>query len=159
MTNYFNIQNCFESSNEKNSIKLLSNGKVLININNQIYIFDRSSKSRFFNLFKNEDNTQISNTIKENNIKNNNNPDLLIKNELDITLNKKKKEIKVLKEREGDWICYFCKNLNFSFRDFCNRCQKTKEESAIMIKKFYYLYAHLTQINNMCNKKINKKNI
>ena len=25
--------------------------------------------------------------------------------------------------REGDWICFFCQNLNFSFRNECNRCQ------------------------------------
>lgn len=25
-------------------------------------------------------------------------------------------------EREGDWICLKCKNLNFSFRTVCNRC-------------------------------------
>ena len=156
MINNFNNENCIDTSNEKISLKVLSNGKVLININNQIYSFERSSKSRFFNLFKNGE-KQISNTIKEDNIKNNNNPDLLIKNELDNTLNKKKKkESKLLKERKGDWVCYFCKNLNFSFRDICNRCQKTKEESGIMIKQFYYLYNHLTQINNMCNKKLNK---
>ena len=97
MINNFNNENCIDTSNEKNSLKVLSNGKVLININNQIYSFERSSKSRFFNLFKNGE-KQISNTIKEDNIKNNNNPDLLIKNELDNTLNKKKKkESKLLK--------------------------------------------------------------
>ena len=155
MTNNFNIQNIFESSNENNTLKVLPNGKVLININNQIYIFKRSSKSLFFNLFKNEE-IQISNPIKENNLKNNNNPDLLIDNGLNNISNEKKNKNKKFIERKGDWICYFCKNLNFSFRDICNRCQKTKEESGIMIKQFYYLYNHLTQINNMCNKKLNK---
>ena len=32
-------------------------------------------------------------------------------------------------ERDGDWICLNCKNLNFSFRTTCNRCKITKEES------------------------------
>jgi hypothetical protein len=32
-------------------------------------------------------------------------------------------------ERAGDWICYKCKNLNFSFRVVCNRCQMTKKDS------------------------------
>lgn len=31
-------------------------------------------------------------------------------------------------ERAGDWLCSFCKNLNFSFRIKCNRCQAAKEE-------------------------------
>lgn len=27
-----------------------------------------------------------------------------------------------LTERIGDWVCLNCNNLNFSFRDICNRC-------------------------------------
>ena len=25
-------------------------------------------------------------------------------------------------ERVGDWVCLECNNLNFGFRDVCNRC-------------------------------------
>lgn len=32
-------------------------------------------------------------------------------------------------ERAGDWVCAICKNLNFSFRNKCNRCQANKEEN------------------------------
>ena len=32
-------------------------------------------------------------------------------------------------EREGDWNCYFCKNLNFSFRKKCNKCGVIKNFS------------------------------
>ena len=45
---------------------------------------------------------------------------------------KKKPKIKAKKsfeEREGDWVCYYCKNLNFSFRDNCNRCNAFKHDS------------------------------
>ena len=46
---------------------------------------------------------------------------------------KKKKKKQEFFEREGDWSCYRCKNINFSFRNKCNKCQFSKEESE---KKF-----------------------
>ena len=33
------------------------------------------------------------------------------------------------RDQKQDWICAFCKNLNFSFRTKCNRCKVKKEES------------------------------
>ena len=42
--------------------------------------------------------------------------------------NKTKKEKKYF-EREGDWCCYKCKNMNFTFRNYCNRCNYSKENS------------------------------
>lgn len=36
------------------------------------------------------------------------------------------KKSKCFVEREGDWICVHCKNLNFSFRAVCNRCGAQK---------------------------------
>lgn len=26
-------------------------------------------------------------------------------------------------KRQGDWVCLLCNNLNYSFRDSCNRCR------------------------------------
>lgn len=46
---------------------------------------------------------------------------------------KKKKKKQEFVEREGDWSCYRCKNINFSFREICNKCQFSKVESE---KKF-----------------------
>ena len=46
-------------------------------------------------------------------------------------------------EREGDWVCMKCRNLNFSFRVICNRCQVLKSESEIM-----YLQ-HINNLNNL----------
>lgn len=35
-----------------------------------------------------------------------------------------------LTEKMGDWVCFCCKNLNFSFRTTCNRCQISKLDNA-----------------------------
>lgn len=43
------------------------------------------------------------------------------------SLNKTKK--KSLKERDGDWTCYYCQNLNYAFRQKCNRCFALKVHS------------------------------
>lgn len=36
-------------------------------------------------------------------------------------------------EREGDWVCSTCKNLNFAFRLNCNRCNQPKNENSKII--------------------------
>lgn len=32
-------------------------------------------------------------------------------------------------ERVGDWVCFKCSNLNYSFRQVCNRCSLSQHES------------------------------
>ena len=34
---------------------------------------------------------------------------------------------KAFQEREGDWVCKYCQNLNFAFRTKCNRCKAFKK--------------------------------
>ena len=41
----------------------------------------------------------------------------------------KKEKKKKIEERDGDWNCYKCKNLNFAFRTRCNRCNTDKKET------------------------------
>ena len=60
------------------------------------------------------------------------NDDYLLIDKSDEAKNKKisrKKKKNNFVKREGDWICYRCKNLNFAFRRFCNKCKFPKEES------------------------------
>ena len=56
-----------------------------------------------------------------------------------------RKGIKQFSEREGDWICFNCKNVNFAFRIFCNRCQLPKIES----EKLLHLNFNLINNNNI----------
>ena len=70
-----------------------------------------------------------------------------------------KKKAKPFTERAGDWICKNCKNLNFAFRNECNRCKipkkdcieisKKEENENLSIHKDY-------KSNNSTNKKICK---
>ena len=50
--------------------------------------------------------------------------------------NESYEEIRKIKltEREGDWNCLKCKNLNFAFRVKCNRCQISKHENNKLIE-------------------------
>lgn len=45
------------------------------------------------------------------------------------TSSSQQKKKKPFVERAGDWNCFKCKNLNFSFRVVCNRCHLSKKES------------------------------
>jgi len=40
---------------------------------------------------------------------------------------------KTFNERPGDWICYNCQNLNFTFRTNCNRCHISKIQNQKLI--------------------------
>ena len=45
-----------------------------------------------------------------------------------------KKNARPFTERTGDWICKNCKNLNFAFRNECNRCKIPKKDCVEIIK-------------------------
>ena len=48
----------------------------------------------------------------------------------------KNKNKKNFIEREGDWTCFYCGNLNFSFRKNCNRCGSFRINSEIEHDKY-----------------------
>ena len=39
------------------------------------------------------------------------------------------------KIKGNDWVCSFCKNLNYSFRVKCNRCNSLREVADILLIK------------------------
>ena len=43
--------------------------------------------------------------------------------------NKNENKKKNFEERKGDWLCLFCNNLNFAFRNKCNRCKMAKKQA------------------------------
>jgi hypothetical protein len=52
-------------------------------------------------------------------------------------------------ERAGDWVCIKCKNLNFSFRVICNRCQLPKTESEEIYDQYMTNLMNYIKMNEM----------
>ena len=134
--NYNNIlinsDNIIDNKNENEQIEIdinMSNGECdYMNIpgeqfmdyyycqipeNNLISKFTLLNNIYFENYLKFQENKKRQND--ENN-KNENND------------NQNNKKEKILQMREGDWLCNYCYNLNFSFRVFCNRCKAPKPQ-------------------------------
>ena len=89
---------------------------------------------------KKENNRQdINKNLKERNISCKNkfdkeNNELLVNFKLNKNYEKAKMPFEI---RIGDWICFFCNNLNFSFRMKCNRCGVLKKSNTFLYgKKF-----------------------
>ena len=57
-------------------------------------------------------------------------------------------------ERQGDWVCMKCKNLNFSFRVVCNRCQLPKGDSDLLYLEHMNNLKNLNRQNDMLQNQI-----
>jgi len=66
----------------------------------------------------------------------------------DLSSMKKKK----LTERVGDWVCIKCKNLNFSFRIICNRCELPKTENDLLYEKYCNNMMNMNKIHELFNR-------
>lgn len=44
---------------------------------------------------------------------------------------------KQLRERLGDWLCIACRNINFCFRQHCNRCKREKTLAGVPLSEEY----------------------
>ena len=66
----------------------------------------------------------------------------------DYNVNKNNFEGKIqFSDKEGDWICFNCKNINFAFRKICNRCQLSKIESNNLLKNNFNIYYNCNNNN------------
>lgn len=127
-----------------------------VNNNNQF-----SSENNQFNtnplLFKQLQMQQIKNN-NNNNITNNNKFKQVLDNNNSIqqNLDSLKKQKKPFVERPGDWVCIKCKNLNFSFRAVCNRCQLTKGDSDKLFDQYMKNLMSYVKINEVYQTQVNK---
>ena len=76
----------------------------------------------------------------------------ILKNNKNMYGKYQKKKSRPFIERQGDWVCKYCRNLNFAFRNECNRCK--------LLKKVCLETEKLNEENDMKNKgKIQNKKI
>jgi len=61
-------------------------------------------------------------------------------------------------ERQGDWICVRCKNLNFSFRVVCNRCKISKNDSQTYYEDHMRNLMNIVQYNEMLQNQVSNSN-
>ena len=118
MINQFPFNNNFNKMqilNNLNSHQIIKKNENENDNDNEIQMNVNSNSYFPKNYFLNNNNN--------NNINNNNN---FIHNPKIHHNNKGKKPFEI---REGDWTCFHCNNLNFSFRLKCNRCGLSKELS------------------------------
>ena len=118
-----------EKNSKESSTSLPSNLINQLDINSEPFIPKyKYSQSKIFNnqnhnnhliYFYNDDNDNILFNIREKNYYNKD------KNK------KNKKKKKTFVQKINDWFCYRCKNINFCFREKCNKCHLSKEESEI----------------------------
>ena len=138
--NYINFLNA-KNNNNNNNLNSLNQNNFLNNLN-------QFNNNLFFNNLQIDNNGIIKNNTFMNNIENNNN-------------NNNNNNKKIFKIREGDWNCFNCNNLNFSFRTKCNRCGMTKiismkkfnklnyQQNPILNNNYFNKYVYNQEINNI----------
>jgi len=105
-------------------------------------------------------NLNINNMSNLNNMNNNNNQIINANMNMqpqgtEFSMNQdSKKKKKPFVERVGDWVCIKCKNLNFSFRVICNRCQLTKAESDKLFEQYMKNLMNYVKINEIIQNQI-----
>jgi hypothetical protein len=128
-----------ESQNCRNVNRLIDLNKTNQNSHEISEYYNLFSMNENYDLSKKDSvNTEIINLCKE-----------------EQSSQKKKKFIK----RDGDWVCMNCKNKNFSFRIFCNRCKLEKSVSEGLYQQHMMNLMFQMQKNEKLQNKVNIQNI
>lgn len=163
-----NIENGNNSQNKTNNMFNMNNSHTMNNnLNQNLFTVNNSNsmenlQNNFFDNFNNFNNIQ---NISKNNTEvsspnNSTNPmqgtEQDLNNEaLDSSVSSNdKKNRRPFIERVGDWTCFKCRNLNFSFRILCNRCQTPKQESDRLHEQFMINYSNYLRFNEMMQNRI-----
>ena len=125
----------FDEAKQENNISLSnqitgSNPKKAGNSETNVASSPALNNTNFTYNNYNKGNQHQANIENNRNLKLNNQGDTQEHYELNMIEGSKIK--KVFTERLGDWVCIKCKNLNFSFRNNCNRCFTSKQESILL---------------------------
>ena len=128
----------------KNKIKILNDPLFApILIDNKIEEIKEKEYNKREKMIKNIEN-KINNSLIKNKYDDDVEPVIMVS-----IINNEEEKTKFPPEvRIGDWICLYCKNLNFSFRIKCNRCGLLRKSSSNLLKrKIYYNKFHNVEYN------------
>ena len=151
---YININKIIKEENInnediKNKIKILNDPLFApILIDNQIEEIKEKEYNKREKMIKNIEN-KINNSLIKNKYDDDVEPVIMVS-----IINNQEEKTKFPPEvRIGDWICLYCKNLNFSFRIKCNRCGLLRKSSSNLLKRkiYYNKYNNLENHNNTNN--------
>ena len=113
---FCDIKNIKDSNSEKEKDKRINNINSNSNIiNSLLSLVDNGYVFKPKNFKPTCDNYKSQNIFNKNNSNNN-----CLKQNI---------KFNNLIDQKKDWVCTFCNNLNFSFREKCNRCKVNKEEA------------------------------
>lgn len=131
-TNYGKGNNflLYSHRNSLNSIYFNSNQPMSMSMMNNTYVSNYIPQTEIYRKTQCENVLRFQVSRFEDEKEEQNNKECREQSEKGKPCQKEKDKMKKrVEERNGDWDCYKCKNLNFSFRKRCNRCNTTKEES------------------------------